>query len=187
VNHSVFAMELCFLMDPGATMLRYFREVLPVDLPRLAPGEKWHYYQRARQLLLHYLPSAVSGCWDYFDDHERAQKDFDMWTKGMTTAEGARTAPLPLVPGEPRYFTFTMALLLVQNSPSDATLRAACDVPQARLWQRRTFAQILNTLGYVSFASVFSDVSYLIPRDGEWALTGLDLAHHKFQYLRRLT
>lgn len=186
MSHSIFAMELCFLMDPAATMLRYFREALPVQAPRLTPGQKWQQYQRARQLLLHYLPSAVSGCWDYFDDHERAQTDFEMWTKGMTTAEGARAAPQLLVPGEPRYLTFTMALLIVQNSPSDLTLRAACDVPQARLWQRHTFAQILQTLGFVSFASVFSDVSYLIPRDGEWALTGLDLAHPKFQYLRLL-
>ena len=186
MSHSIFAMELCFPMDPEGTLLHYFREVLPVTLPRLTPGEKWQHYHRARQLLLHYLPSAVSGCWDYFDDHDRAHNDFEMWTKGMTTAEGARTAPQPLGPSEPRYFTFTMALLLVQNSPSDVTLRAGCDVPQARLWQRDTFAQILNTLGFVSFASVYSDVSYLIPRDGEWALTGLDLAHPKFQYLRLL-
>ena len=36
----------------------------------------------------------------------------------------------------------------------------------------------------MNFASVKSDVMYLIPRDDDWALTSEDLSETKFEYLR---
>ncbi len=40
--------------------------------------------------------------------------------------------------------------------------------------------------GVVNFASVRSDIMYLIPRDDDWGLTVADLSQPKFEYLRAL-
>lgn len=61
-----------------------------------------------------------------------------------------------------------------------------CAIPEANLWHKETFARILRGVACVSFASVASDVLYLIPRDDEWALTAQDLQAPKFEYLRVL-
>ncbi|WP_438043933.1 hypothetical protein [Sorangium sp. So ce128] len=88
--------------------------------------------------------------------------------------------------GQPRYLSFTMAFLLVQGSPADRMLRTVCGIPKDGLWRRDMFGHILQNLGHVSFASVKSDVIYLIPRDKGWALTVEDLTDPKFHYLRKI-
>jgi hypothetical protein len=107
----------------------------------------------------------------------------------MTTEEGARKEPShggdPYRP-EARYMTFTMSFLMVQGAPSERALRSYCEIPEARLWHRDTFRQLLHRLGVLSFTSVKSDVAYVIPGQDGWALTADDLRHPKFHYLRRL-
>lgn len=184
MQQSIFAMELCFRMygDLHAQLKR----ALPDQVVMQGVGQKWQQYRRVAQILHDGIHLAEAGCWDYFDDHDRAERDFAMWKKGMTTAEGERAGPLVWSPNEPRYLTFTMAFLLAKDSPSDVALRGSCDVPEAMLWQRGVFARLLREFGQVSFASVIGDVSYLIPRDPDWALTAIDLTDPKFHYLRRL-
>jgi hypothetical protein len=62
---------------------------------------KWQLYQRASDALLAHLGLIELGCWDYFDDHDRAERDFQMWLRGMTTREGRdrsrRAAPIRIV------------------------------------------------------------------------------------------
>ena len=82
--------------------------------------------------------------------------------------------------------TFTLALLLQQGTPSERSFSQACDIPEADLWRRATFATLLNSLGMISWASVKSDVIYLIPRDDGFGLTAEDLRATKFEYLRPL-
>jgi hypothetical protein len=41
-------------------------------------------------------------------------------------------------------------------------------------------------MGVINFASVKSDIMYLLPRDDDWGLTVDDLAQEKFHYLRVL-
>ena len=104
----------------------------------------------------------------------------------MVSEEGARLEPLADDPyrGAPRYLTFTMAFLLVNGSPTDEAIRRLCTITEDRLWHRQTFQHILFGLGVLNFASVKSDVAYLIPRDAGWGLTLEDLGHTKFDYLR---
>jgi len=185
MSRSIFALELCARLDAQGELHRNLRDALPLD-GALTPGQKWQSYHRATQILLYNLHAAERGCWDYFDDDERAENDFAMWKKGMTTAEGARASSRPLSALEPRYLTFTLALQLVRDSPSDLALRKVCEVPEPALWQRQTFARLLQHFGAISFASVHADVAYLIPRDIEWALTVDDLVAEKFRYLRPL-
>jgi hypothetical protein len=187
MNQSIFAIELCLPFE-----LRYHAELrsLVVEHPvRSGYHDKWSLYRRACELTLGQLDRATRGCWDYFDDDARARRDYDMWVKGMTTEEGARTEPS----GEsdpyrssPRYMTLTMAFLIVQNSPTDISMSALCNIPEPDLWRRETFRRILNGMGQLSFASVKSDVIYVIPGEASWGLTMEDLGDTKFEYLREI-
>ncbi|WP_437737554.1 hypothetical protein [Sorangium sp. So ce1335] len=189
MEHSIFAMEVCARMDPGSQLQRTLHGSILTQYRTLSLNQKWHQYRRAQVALLSNLHVLEKGCWDYFDDNSRALNDYGMWSRGMITEEGARKGPSgtpDAYRGQPRYLTFTMAFLLVQGSPTDRMLRAVCDVPQNRLWRRDVFGHILQNLGHVSFASVKSDVMYLIPRDEGWALTAEDLKDPKFHYLRQI-
>jgi hypothetical protein len=185
VQHSVFAIELCLPLD---TALHSALRNLVVSQPELASyQDKWALYRHAAESVLGHLAHVQKGCWDYFDDNTRALRDYDMWVAGMTTEEGARTEPSGQPDpyrGTPRYMTLTMAFLIVKDSPTDLSISSLCNIPEEYLWRRSTFARILNGMGALSFASVKSDVIYVIPGDDGWGLTADDLTASKFEYLR---
>ena len=188
-THSIFALELCLPIMPGDPMRSQLQQLIEQHPMHSSRRDKWRLYRDVSQLLQGRLQYAISGCWDVFDDDGRALNDFDMWSGGMTTLEGARRTPSG--PGDPyrgdhRYMTFTMALLLQHGTPSERSFAHACDVPDPALWKRETFARLLNSLGMISWASVKADVIYLIPRDDSFGLTAEDLRAPKFEYLRPL-
>ncbi|APR77203.1 Hypothetical protein A7982_02550 [Minicystis rosea] len=189
MEHTIFAIEICARLVPESPLRAGLAQLINDAPYEMSLHQKWTQYSRAAQLLFDNLSLAERGCWDYYNDDARAKRDFDMWSKGMITKEGVRPGPSgSSTPyrGETRFLTLTMALLLVQDSPSCQTLRRVCDVPQANLWKRDTFARVLRGIGHVSFASVKGDVMYLIPRDDGWGLTAQDLQHPKFEYLREI-
>lgn len=189
MDHAVFAVEVCARLVPEGTLHGALRELVARAPAHMGLHQKWQIYRQASMLLIDNLSLVERGCWDFFDDDAKARRDYDMWTKGMTTEEGVRPAPSGMPDpyrGEPRYLTFTMAFLLVQSAPSTRVLGTICTVPEADLWRRQTFARILDGMGHLSFASVASDVVYLIPRDDGWGLTAQDLQHDKFEYLRQV-
>jgi hypothetical protein len=188
IQSSIFALEICARLHAGAPLRGMLRELVANHPERTGHQGKWAMYRRAAELLRGSLDVAERGCWDYFDDHARAMSEFDNWSSWLKTEEGARKSPSGLDPyrGEPRYMTFTMVLLLVQNSPSDQAMAKLCDIPEAALWSKDTFARILSGMGVINFASVQADVVYLIPGDEGWGLTSDDLAQPKFNYLRPL-
>ena len=185
--HSIFALEVCMPLDP--ILHRALRGLIVDGTEAASFQEKWSLYRRVADILMGHLERVERGCWDYFDDDARALRDFDMWVKGMTTKEGARTEPSGQADpyrGTARYMTVTMAFLLVNNSPTDLAISSLCNIPEPDLWKRATFARILNGLGAVSFASVKSDTLYVIPGDDGWGLTIEDLGEPKFEYLRNV-
>jgi hypothetical protein len=188
VQHSIFAMELCLPLD---TALQAKLRRLIIEHPTLAGyHDKWALYRAATESMLGSLAHVEKGCWDYFDDNARALRDYDMWVGGMTTEEGARTSPSGQ--SDPyrdshRYMTLTMAFLIVQGSPTDVSISGLCNIPEGYLWKRETFGRILRGMGAISFASVKSDVIYVIPGDDNWGLTAEDLMASKFEYLRPVT
>lgn len=189
MQHSIFAIELCARLVPESPLRAGLAEVIAGAPEKLSLHQKWMQYQRASQLLFESLSLVERGCWDYFNDDGRALKDYDMWTNGMLTEEGVRPGPSGLPDpyrAEPRYLTFTMAMLIAQGSPTDRMMIQVCSIPQQYLWHKETIARILRGMAQISFASVKSDVMYLIPRDDAWALTPQDLQHPKFEYLRML-
>ncbi len=191
MQHSILAIELCLRLDAVPAVHARLRELLRSHPAEASFETKWRFHTRCAQLLAENLGAAERGCWDYFDNHERAVRDFDMWVKGMTTREGSRRAPSG--PAESyrgssaRYFTFTMAYLLLQGAPCDLQVRQQCHIPDGALWTRNSLHRVLHATRFLNFASVRGDVAYLLPRDDDWGLTTEDLAEEKFAYLRTLT
>jgi hypothetical protein len=188
VKHNIFAIELCLRLEPGSHLRPSLRELLVWHPAASTPGQKWQLLKSASDLLIGGQDLFAKGCWDFFDDDARAQRDYDMWCKGMTTEEGVRQTPSGRrgqYDDEPRYLTFTISLLLKADTPSAESLAKTCDVPEPDLWKKATFVRILRGLSGVSFAAVKSDVYYLIPGDDDaWGLTAHDLEDPKFEYLR---
>jgi hypothetical protein len=184
---SILALELCLEFEPGCHAA--LRALLDQEKVPLSYQEKWNLYGHAAQTLLQGRALWRKGCWDFFDNDARARSDFNMWVSGMLTEEGSRQHPSGTgdpYRNDPRYMTFTMAALMVQGSPSERLLNKACDVPKSRLWSVATFEHILTSMRYLNFASIEASTLYLIPNDGNFALTGDDLKHPKFEYLREI-
>jgi len=81
----------------------------------------------------------------------------------------------------------TLAFLLRSGSNSDATAAGCCNgLKEAEYWKRDTFARIAACVGWLNFASVESDVLYLVPGDDSYALTTEDLLSQNYHYLRSL-
>ncbi len=189
--HSIFALEVCIRLAHGPDLATRLGELVRTHPPRATRQQKWALYRAACDLIVPALPYAERGCWDYFDDDARARRDYDMWVTGMVTEEGARTSPsngdpYRSSPG-PFYMTFTMAFLLARGTSTDRMMAQVCDVPQPALWQRGTFARLISAVPTIDFAGVRSDVAYVIPYDGRFALTQEDLAQPKFDYLRPIS
>lgn len=187
MRHSIFAMELCLLMPPDGTLRQDLVRLVSRHPQRSDPAQKWELYKRIAERLLQDLHLADQGCWDFFDDDAKARADHQMWSNGMITEEAVR--PEPSGEGsddDPRFMTYTMSFLIVQGAASERALARLCEIPQAKLWRRETFEHLLRGLRTLSFGSVVSDVSYVIPRDAPWGLTRQDLQDPKFHYLRKI-
>jgi hypothetical protein len=187
MNHSVFAIELCMRLEPGSVLREELKDLVMSHPVLSTPGQKWQLLKRASELLVKNDHLYEMGCWDFFDSDERALKDYDMWSNGMITEEGARKEPSWDPQGQdPRFMTFTIALLLVNGSKSERELAQVCNVPEDFLWNKSTFRRVLKGLAHVNFAFVKSDVMYLIPGEESWGLTPTDLKERKFEYLRSI-
>jgi len=188
LNHSIFALELCMRLVPRSRLRDDLRRLVIGHPAATGPREKADLLHRITTLLADSDDLYEKGCWDFFDDDERARSDYDMWCKGMTTEEGARLTPsgFPERYGEHRYMTFTIALLMVNGSKSERALAKLCETPQEMLWRKETFVRILRGLPLVDYEHVKSDVLYLIPGEEDWGLTAEDLTAEKFEYLRKV-
>jgi hypothetical protein len=187
MNLNIFALELCLRLEPAGTLRARLHELIREHPSASSPGQKWALLRSVTSLLMENRHLFEKGCWDFFDDDDRARRDYEMWSNGLITEEGAR-AESSGIPGETgdgvRYMTFTISLLLVADSACARELSRVCDIPEARLWERETFVRILHGLSRVSFSAVRSDVFYLIPGAETWGLTAEDLTQEKFDYLR---
>lgn len=188
MGSSIFSIEVAARLDRAPDLLNQLRSTIKDHPQAVGLQQKWQLYKRASDALLANLGLIERGCWDYFENDDKAEKDFKMWLGGMTTEEGARRQPSGKSDayrgGDPRYLTFTMTFLMLKPSPTDVAVSRLCDIPEPHLWRRDVFGRILAGIGVVNFASVKSDVMYLIPRDEDWGLTVDDMREEKFAYLR---
>lgn len=186
-GRSIFALEMAVGFSPQ--LHEALRSLLSRSLQPLNFQQKWSLYDQASRCLIAHQQAWYAGCWDFFDEDARARSDFNMWVQGMLTEEGARATPSPPADpyrGDGRYLTFTMAVLMVNGSPSERTVAAAVDIPEGRLWMRDTFMHVLGATRLFNFASIEGSTMYLIPNDPGYALTAEDLRHPKFEYLRQI-
>jgi len=188
MGSSIFSLEVAARLDRAPDLLHQLRSTIMDHPQSVSLQQKWQLYKRASDALIANLGLIERGCWDYFEQDDKAEKDFKMWLGGMTTEEGARRQPSGKPDAyrgdSPRYLTFTMTFLMLKPSPTDVAVARLCDIPEPHLWRRDVFGRILAGLGVVNFASVKSDVMYLIPRDDDWGLTVDDMREEKFAYLR---
>ena len=186
MSSSILALELCLRLEPGSPLRSELHQLVATHPSTSSPGLKWQLLRRVSELLAASEHLFELGCWDFFDDDERARADFEMWSNGMITEEGARTEPSgePHPPGQQRYMTFTVAILLEQGSECERYLAQLCETPQDQLWDRAAFLKVIQGLVYVNYAFVKADVLYVIPGDESWGLTQEDLDAKKFDYLR---
>ena len=184
---TIFAFEIAARYEPHGRLHQSLHRLVTTHPAQDTLQQKWYFYRQVTSELLVGLPLCERGCWDYFEDDARARKDYEMWVNGMVTEEGSRKEPSGDDPyrGGPRYMTFTMAFLMVHGSGVDLAMRNICQIPEPQLWHRATFQRILQgAFGVLNFASIQSDVAYLIPRDPGWGLTADDMVQPKFAYLR---
>lgn len=187
MGHSLFAFEVCARFEPGGRLHTELHRLITTSPVNANLQQKWRFYRDVIAELQVAVPLFHRGCWDYFPEDDRAKASYEQWVAGMVTEEGARHEPSGDDPyrGAARYLTFTMAFLILNGSQTDFAVRRLCDIPENRLWHRQTFQHILHGLS-MNFASIKSDVAYLIPRDRGWGLTLEDLGHTKFDYLRHI-
>lgn len=186
---SLFGMELCLPLGAESPLHRALNKALLARTPGLERDDKRRQYQGLADTLTDALPDVESACWDYVHGNDKAKVDYALWSNGVLEEAGVRTSPSTgegPYRGEPRYLTFTMAMLIVQGSPTGEMLSEVCDIEEARFWHRATFAHLLAGVRRIDFAHVKSDVLYLLPRDLSHGLTAQDLLHLKFKYLRKL-
>lgn len=184
MSNSVFAIEVAARTYPNDPFRAALHQLIRSQAPAQSQIQKRQLYYHAAHHIQANFASVDFGCWDYWPDHDKAVADFEMWSQGMVTEEGARQGPA--YDGPPRYLTFTMAFLLVHGSPSDQAIAQRCNIPQENLWRRDVFGYIVQAVASIDFADVQGDVVYLIPGDDAFALTPQDLGTPKFQYLRQI-
>jgi hypothetical protein len=191
VRYAVFALELAApLTDP-----RLFEELRALVARQPASQsypDKHALYTDVCDVLLRHFHTFERGCWDYFLDEGLAEEKYAEWCRGVTMGEGVPTQPSRgegsayRSTGDPGYLTFTVAMLVTRGSNTDQRLREHCDDCQQALWHRQTFGLFVAALPDLNYASVRSDVIYLIPGNDRWALTRSDLDGPRFQYLRAI-
>jgi hypothetical protein len=190
VRHSVFTLELCARFDGRRELLAELRALVAGAPAHASRAEAWERHRSAATVLLQAFDFTERGCWDYFDDEQRANATFDDWCAPILKREVPRTAPSGFPDGYreagPRYLTFTFVYLLARDSPSDVEVRRRCAIPDGELWTEQSFRTLLGVVSMLSFASVKSDAMYLVPRDDDWGLTPEDLAAPKYDYLRTI-
>jgi hypothetical protein len=191
VRYAVFALELCApLTDPH--LFEDLRGLVARQPAAQGYADKHALYDDVSTVLLRYFHQFERGCWDYFLDEGLAEEKYAEWCRGVTHGEGVRTSPSRgeggayRSSGEAGYLTFTVAMLVTRGSNTDERLREICDDCQQELWRRPTFGLFIAALPDLNYASVRSDVIYLIPGQDRWALTASDLDGPRFQYLRAI-
>jgi hypothetical protein len=187
VRASFLAVEVCARFDLAPRLLEDLRGLVAGSPEQMTRSEAWVRHTAAADALLGALALVERGCWEYFDDQATAMSMFADWCRPVLDRVVPRASPSG-VPSyreaAPRYLTFTIAVLLAHDSPSDLEVRRACDIPGADLWRRATFGRVLGAVRAVSFASVKADIMYLAPRDDDWGFTHEDLSADTYDYLR---
>ena len=190
MRHSVFTVEVCARLDVGPMLLESLRPIVQSAPEHVTRHEAWTRHAAAADVLLRFIDAVERGCWEYFDDEASAMAMFDDWCRPVLERKAPRQGPSG-VPGYrdsgPRYLLFTVVYLLARDSPSDLEVRRVCKIPEAELWNKRTFRRLLGAVRSLSFASVKADAMYMVPRDHDWGLTQEDLAQETYQYLRSLS
>lgn len=182
---SYFAMQVARKMRPNDDVHAALRDLTDDALKAATGPRKRDVYSRVANLLSRQMHTLELGIWDYWNEQDKVTPGFQDWVDGLEGKE-ARRAPAPL--GEDLWLVFTLAFLMKKGSNTDERMSEACDCSEEKLWKHKTFKRILdNGVTGMNFATVKSEVIYLLPRSAEYALTEADLKRSgNFDYLHPL-
>lgn len=170
--------------DPFQTEIERLIKMSPADQ---TIADKRVLYTQLSNTLLRVLSFSVAGYWDLIRDPAAAQKEFDSWCGDI---EVTMREPAPFG-GTYRQATdshcvVTTAFLVKKGSNSDLTLGARCDIAEPLYFARATFAQLIETMPMLNFASVAGDAVYMVPGPGGVGPSGEELRGEGYEYLKAL-
>jgi len=180
MSRSFFSVEVCFSFSRSAALHDRLARLVKGAPESQDPEHKWRLHRRVADALIAGLPEAERGCWEYVDD----DGEDAMWTDWLAPLSDESRRPSGEEAGG--YFTFTMMMQAKRHSPTDRVLARAFRASEGALWNRGTFAGLLQTLPALSFDSVVRDALYLMPRDGNRGFTEGELQTERMKYLRVL-
>ena len=88
MEHSILAIEICAPYQAASPFHHGLREIVRNHPKAASLQQKWEIYRRITDLLVANIGTFEKGCWDFFDQDDKAQSDFAMWCNGMLTEEG---------------------------------------------------------------------------------------------------
>jgi hypothetical protein len=185
-------MEFCMEIAPGheglVAMMRSYPRAHPQPASR---SDKAAFYRSLTTDLLNQHANWRRGIWDFSNDETEARRMFNDYTSVLESKKGARKAPSAIggpmrSDGGPFYLNVTFAWMLARGTAGANALERGTTVEQNVLWHRQTFVYLLRLAAMVAPSDIESDVVYAIPGEYSFALTGADLAHPDFAYLRAI-
>ena len=116
---------------------------------------------------------------------------FADWEDTLQMKE-ARKQPLPVGQAdqyrgadEKRFIVVCAAFLMDGHSGSSQHIeRTLAALPRDKLWHKSSFDTVFRLIYSVNFATVASDVVFVLPGDTEYSLTEQDLAHDDYSFFR---
>jgi hypothetical protein len=187
-----FAMEFCIEIPPGQEgLVAMMRSYPRAHTQAASRSEKSAFYRSFTTDLLNQGAHWRRGIWDFSNDETEARRMFNDYTSVLESKKGARQSPSatggPMrSQGGPFYLNATFAWMLLRGTAGANALERSTAIQQNMLWHRQTFVHLLRIAAMVAPSDVESDVVYMIPGDYSFALTGADLAHPDFAYLRAI-
>jgi hypothetical protein len=177
---SFFSVELCFSFTHATALHGKLRTIIDRLGPQVHAQEKWQSHRDVADLLLANIQHANFGCWEYMDD----DSDNNMWNDWLLPMTDRSRQPTGDEPGG--WFTITMMMQCRKGTSTDATAARAFRTVGDQLWNRGSFAAMLQTIPGISFGGVVCDALYLMPRDTTYGFTDNELTSARMQYLRPL-
>lgn len=192
-ERSLFMTQVAVPLNPQAGFPDEFVHAIRHADIVASPGQKSQFYQWMGGKLIQALPYIDRGIWDFYGNTSEATQHFADWEDTLRMKE-ARHVALPVSydayrgSGERRFVLVCAAFLMDGLSGCSQHIeRTLSTVTEDRLWRRSTFDTVFRLFYTLNFATIQSDVCFVIPGDHAYALTEGDLAHDDYSFFRPLT
>ena len=191
MEYVFFGLQVVVKAIRGDDLRKQLHRVMAEASSEQSLVDKRSFYKKLVGVLVDAMPVFEKGFWDYLT--EGAQEEFDGWcaeVEGSIATEleevGKAADETHRLTTDKDFVIVSVLLLVERGSPSDDTLAARCDLPEADYYTRQTFAHLFHTLPMLSFQNVQADAVYLVPGNEEDGFSFDDLIGEGYDYLKDL-